>query len=253
MPRSGSRVRVSFPAPSHDRQTFTDVCELLKKGASAPFFIPTIATEIHPQLPFLSDPSRHENTAGTATGWLPGLGGNLDEHVAAHLALDHAHGGREAQDTGIEPTRSGRLRHQLTNGEVRQQQASRISHAHPCPPHPNPQPREYWRFDQEKANPAELALDVWWRMVPPPNRRELKMAMARATEELRVNRSPQRQEQLQRLVGRRGESIALVEPRRSFVLRVHEQACAAHGLRRRAGAIHGVGQQQLTQALPLHT
>ncbi len=56
------------PAPNYDLQTSTDVCKSLKKGASAPFSIPASATEIHPQLPFLSDQLRHKNTGGTATG-----------------------------------------------------------------------------------------------------------------------------------------------------------------------------------------
>lgn len=61
-------VNVSFPAPDSDLQTSTDVCKSLKRGALAPFFIPASATEIHPQLPFLSDQLRHKNTGGTVTG-----------------------------------------------------------------------------------------------------------------------------------------------------------------------------------------
>ena len=40
-------VNVSFPAPIYDLQTSTDVCKSLKRGASAPFFIPAKATEVH--------------------------------------------------------------------------------------------------------------------------------------------------------------------------------------------------------------
>ncbi|WP_204367621.1 hypothetical protein, partial [Pseudomonas avellanae] len=71
---------VSFPAPNIDLQTSTGICRSLKRGASAPFFIPANATDIHQQPAFLRPKLRPKNVGGAGSGLLLGLDRDDQQH-----------------------------------------------------------------------------------------------------------------------------------------------------------------------------
>lgn len=75
-------MRVSFPAPYCDLQTSIGVCRYLKRGASAPFFVPANATKIHRQPAFLRPELRLRSTGGAGSRLLLGVDRDGQQHRA---------------------------------------------------------------------------------------------------------------------------------------------------------------------------